>query len=333
MIAGRDMRTTLMPLLLLVTLVVVPSSTQAAPAVPTGAATAAAGDVHLTFHGRRGVRHHTIRFANGSWQPAGSLSAGNLSELTSTMVGGELHEFYIGLPHISPYYDVKHIVRYTDGTWNFDANSPDEVFAEPGFLGATTVNGLPHVVRLEGNRLWHSHQLADGTWPIVQGGPTVGDHPRDLAVTSVGSDVRVVVLAEDGRTVMRTDRHADGTWSPPHFTQFGGTATKLSAAQVGDDLHVVLLDDQFNVYHTIMREDLTWDPFRDVDGAAGDSGMVNSVGVTASVGTLHLVVGSDSTQILHSIRYPDRSWQPFGNVKNETGGPIQSGHPQSIAGQ
>lgn len=61
--------------------------------------------------------------------------------------------------------------------------------------------------------------------------------------------------------------------------------------------------------------------------------MVNSVGVTASVGTLHLVVGSDSTRILHSIRYPDRSWQRFGNVKNETGGPIQSGPPMSIAGQ
>lgn len=118
--------------------------------------------------------------------------------------------------------------------------------------------------------LFDSHQL-DGTWPIVQGGPTISDYSRDLAVTSVGSDVRVVAPAEDGRTVMQTNRYADGTWSPPRFTEFGGTANKLSAVQVGSDLHVVLLDDQFNVYHTIMREDLTWDPFRDVDGAAGDS--------------------------------------------------------------
>jgi hypothetical protein len=301
-------------------------------------APSAVGDVHMLFYGYKGFWYdHTVRHADGSWQQAASAPAGGVG-MQSTMVGPEFHVF-------TWFYDGwRHSVRYFDGTWNSRASVPvgGGAMAPPFRIGVAHVGGVFHLLRLVDGRVEHASQHPDGTWSVFANPPMPGLY-ADIAASVVGTDLRVVGISADGTTVTRTDRHSDGTWSPAVGTGFGtdsppSRALEVEAAQVGDDLHVVVLDDQGDVYHSIMHENLAWDLFRDIDPAAGDSGEVYSIGATASQGTLHVAVGNHAVdpgrddRVLHTIRYPDRSWQRYGDVKDQMEGMHHTSASLTIAG-
>lgn len=331
----------LVPLMLIAGLAMGIQPAQAAPAAPK-----AVGDVQLVTLDDSGISH-TIRYADGSWQGFGHLTGNRgyaYSGLTSAIVNGEEHVFYHYLCCGQPYQTgITHLIRHFDGTWNLAGAVPSDPSGsfEGRQMAVANVNGVLHLVDLQrGGAVRHSSQNADGTWSAWDTVPITGTSLTSfgsLSVTGNGSDLRLVLSTTDGTALVETDRHADGTWSTARQTGFGndaGTskARNLSVAQVGDDLEVVALDDNYGVYHSIMHANGSWDPFRDVSGAAGYPGQAISIAAAASRGALQLVVGTSTGGLMHTIRFADGSWQRYGDVEQAAGRPA-SVYQISLAGQ
>lgn len=321
----------LVPVLLAVGLAV-PQAAQADPIAPS-----AVGDVQLVISGQGNTTlDHAIRHEDGRWDRYGVLPVGfDSTQLASVIVNGEEHLFFQETHNQGSLYVN---IRHFDGTWDLAASAPDGFTTVNGQdpLAVAYVNGALHVVRVHDNQVQHSMRNVDGTWSAFATVPMSGAF-INVAVTSVGVDLRIVAINADGSALAQTDRHADGFWSPARRTAFvtdagaGGTNT-VGVAQIGDDLHVVAVDFHGSVFHSVMHANLSWDLFRNIGIPAGEPGYVATVGVTASHGVLHVAVGTVNDSILHTIRFADGSWQRFGNVKAAIGNP-GGGIGLTIAGQ
>jgi hypothetical protein len=185
-------------------------------------------------------------------------------------------------------------------------------------------------------QLWHTIRHGEGFWQSsfdlveseVQGGP--GGFV-DAGCAGTGAAVHLIGVGFDNQ-LWHTIRYEDGSWQPSFgliegVVQGGpsGGFMRVSCGGTGDDLQVVGLGVDNQLYHTIRRRQGSWQsPFLPVNSAVqGGPGGFTEVSCAGTGAAVQLAgVGSDN-QLWHTIRYEDGSWQgSFGLVEGVVqGGP------------
>jgi hypothetical protein len=174
---------------------------------------------------------HTIRHADGSWQPffgdvkgVESNDPGHFSAVSCAAVGGftsggsELH-----IVALTDDGRMWHTIRRADGSWQpFFGDVKDVESNDPGYfsaVGCAGVGGQLHVVGLtDDGRMWHTIRLNDSSWQPFFGdvkGVESNDpgHFSAVSCAAVGGQLHVVGLTDVGG-MWHTIRHADGSWQP-----------------------------------------------------------------------------------------------------------------------
>jgi hypothetical protein len=183
------------------------------------------GELHVVGLTEDGGMWHTIRHANGSWQPFfGDVKAqesndpGEFKAAGTAGVSGELH--VVGVTDDGGMW---HTIRHVDGSWQpsfgdvkaQESNDPGEFDA----VACASVNGELHVVGLtEEGGMWHTIRHVDGSWQ-----PSFGDvkaqesnDPGEfqaVGCASVDGELQLVGVTEDGG-LWHTIRHPNGSWQP-----------------------------------------------------------------------------------------------------------------------
>jgi hypothetical protein len=290
---------------------------------PVQAAPQAVGDVQLLTATQYGLYlNHTIRYANGTWQPWGQLQNYEYGgQLASVMVNGVEHVFTgIVYQNMPPAYTYDHLVRDASGNWNHATLPPGDGWVDDA-QAVANLNGHIALVRKLHDVLSLSIQQDDTSWSAWE---TLSTGPiSSFSVTANGGVLRVIVSSADGTQIGDYERAADGTWSQPTWVPFnGGTATQVAVAQVGTDLQVAAVahnGDRYEVWHSIRHANGNWDQFGYVEGVAGDIPAVHQIAVTNSRGTLQLVASTVDGDLFHTIRFANGTWQRFGNVAGAAG--------------
>jgi hypothetical protein len=290
---------------------------------PAQAAPQAVGEVQLVSANYLDTSH-TVRHADGTWQPWGTMSELHYQyadQLASVMVNGVEHVFVNSeYAHMPPAFSYSHLIRDAGGNWTW-GNVPDSGAIGDG-QAVANLNGHIALVRRTGDVLKLSVQQDDNSWSAWETVPTSGAF-GSFSVTANADVLRVVVSTTDGTKIGDYDRAANGTWSQPNWVPFnGGIATQVAVAQVGADLQVAAVahnGDRSEVWHSVRHANGGWDQFGYVEGAAGDIPAVEQIAVTASHGTLQLVAATTDGGLYHTIRFANRTWQGFGDVKSAAG--------------
>lgn len=118
-------------------------------------------------------------------------------------------------------------------------------------------------------------------------------------------------------------RRADGTWSslgPIHFQPPSGTVVRnVQIAQVGTQLHVVLLTSGGLLFHETREPDNIGSGFRNVYEQVGHPGDVAKFSITASGTKLHIALVTTTSELFHTIRHESGAWQRLGHLGKAPG--------------
>jgi hypothetical protein len=203
---------------------------------------------------------HTIRHADGTWQPSFGLIEDNESNdpgqfgvVSCAGVGGDLHVVGIAGGQMSQMW---HTIRYSasgDSPAYWQAAFDPVVWPpEAGPFAAVScaaVGGQLHLVGLDGRgQLWHNVSVpgADPPWaPDTEPIETqIQSNPGPFyAVGCGGANGELHVVGVTGQ-LWHTIRHADGTWQPffglieDNESNDPGAFAAVGCAGVGDNLHV-----------------------------------------------------------------------------------------------
>jgi len=275
---------------------------------------------------------HTIRNADGSWQPSYGLVEGQEENnpgpfLTAACaaVGDSLH--VVGLT--TPAEQMWHTIRNPDGTWQpsyglvegQEQNDPGGFIAVAcaGYGGDLYVIGLTALAR----QLWYTVRNADGTWqpnylPLTNDGPF-----WSVGCAFIGSQLHVVALTETTGQMWYTNYDiGTGVLSPWEILENGSLNnpapffTVGCTAIFGDSLLVVAnCADSSGVWRTTRYNDQTWQPCYIQVEEGQSAGTFNSVSCAATSDTTHVLgvngVDSGGSQ-WYAARHPDGSiWQPY----------------------
>ncbi|MFJ6676123.1 hypothetical protein ACIQMJ_33910 [Actinosynnema sp. NPDC091369] len=320
---------------------VVASLSATAPAQAEPATTHVPGDVHLVTTLTGGEVAHTIRRGDGSWYPFGTIPdaprAHYSNNLVSAIVGDEehvMHNWYYG---VGPYYQAyRYVIRHADGSWTEQTPVADGPTSD---VDLAAVAGELHRVQRGGDTgtaLTHRVRHADGTWTPWTAIPAQVDHDSDFAIAGVGTDLRLLTLNPPVNGVLSSFvRQSDGTWAQgadvPFAPSSGATATAVDIAQVGAELHAVVVGSDGGLYHAALRS-TGWTTFHEVASQTGaPGGTVDELSITASGGALHVAIITSEYRLLHTIRLSDGRWLPFGDVHEVTALEARQSH-LSIAG-
>jgi hypothetical protein len=204
-----------------------------------------------------------------------------------------------------------------------------------GYVAAATNPAKDlHVVVLDRqDGLWHTIRNADGTWPYQWGNvlQTTGAPFRSVQLvataTFANADLNVLAIDEAGAP-WHVLRNPNGSWTAWIDVQkaigeaghpsIGPVSYVATIADLASNLHVLVLDAQRTLWHTIRKADGSW-PYAwgNVQAAMGVNGSA-SIGPPARVagaidpnGDLQIAVLDETGQLRHTIRRNDGSW-PFG---------------------
>ena len=301
------------------------------------AAPQAVGDVQLaSIDAAHNSIDHTIRYANGHWQPFGQLTGEpGIDHLTSVIVNGQENLFFRSVTSTTPTSASLHrLVRFPDGHWENSDSVPGSIspYVVNG-LAATELNGSIAIVANQGGFLSLTTLESDGlTWSQSETVPTSGNPLTGYAVSSHGGVLRVVEATDNGTRIGVYDRTADGRWSAGTWTDTAVTpqdpAGKVVAAQVGDTLQIVTsigFSTGYELYYSALHADGTWEKFQNIDTAATTQGCgsVINMAATASGNTMQLAVTSQGF-LCHTIHFTNGTWQRFGDVRSQAG-PMANG--------
>jgi hypothetical protein len=188
--------------------------------------------------------------------------------------------------------------------------------------------------------LYHTIRFPNSWQPWGDVGAIVTNDPGNLgygtACASIGNDLHVVGIHSSG-DLYHTIRFPN-SWQPWGNVSAAvqnnprGQFGDVSCASIGDNLHVVALHNNGDLYHTI-RFPNSWQPWGNVSAAVQNNPGKFSNVACASIGNdLHVVgVQYPSGDLYHTIRFPN-SWQPWGNVSAAVqNNPIQPGYGFSSA--
>lgn len=238
---------------------------------------------------------HTIRYYNGSWQPAFGLVEGETAGGPSGFIG-------VGCAGIGSALEVVGVGNDNKLWWTF--RNPDGT--------------------------WQSTFLAVPS----SGGPSGGFTAVGCAAVGGpfgGSLLAVVGLGTDGQLWLTTCDVVDADWASSYLSvasvSSGGPSayTSVCCGGVDSTLEIVGVGNDNNLWHTLRDGSGNWQSrFWTIESeSAGGPAGFSAVGCAGVAGVLDVVgVGTDD-QLWHTIRNSDGSWQPnFGLVEGVSqGGP------------
>jgi hypothetical protein len=238
-------------------------------------------DLHIIGLGSDGHMYHTIRNSVGLWQsPFGAVESQSTVErnppdwTTATCAGlnGELH--VIGL--INNVVDALYTIRNGVGIWQ-------AAFGQLGWQGenvgcAGLPSGLHVLYQVASTEMAYDLRAADGSWQGQAWGIPNPENSTlsDFGCASAFGQFHVVALSYTGQ-MYHLFRNEDGTgqdsWGLVESEVAGGPASFMTnqngvvdCAGVGDQLHVVVLGNDGQAYHTIRNADGSWQPsFEKID--------------------------------------------------------------------
>lgn len=196
-------------------------------------------------------------------------------------------------------------------------------------VAAAEVGGNIHYLVATNLGLFHTIRFAAQSWQPWGNVMSVLGDPGDVhhvAAANVGGDLHVVVELYNGgllHTIRFTGSLTWQAWGDIKTTAGApGNVVNIAAAGIGSELHVVAVRHTFpdtDVLHTI-RFPTSWQPWGNVEAAAGPlPGFLLDISAAAVGGDLH-VVTTDGASIFHTIRFTSGpSWQPWGNIENAVG--------------
>ena len=283
------------------------------------------GDVHLTATAGGGDVAHTIRRGDGTWYPFNLIPdpprALYTIHLVSVIVNNEEHVMYYGYYRAAPPNEtLRYVIRHADGSWTRTTPPPVAWISR---IDLAAVAGRLHYVVHSENALEHRVRQVDGTWSAPSTVPATIDSAGVFAIAGAGDMLRLVTRSPSATSLSIYVRHADGRWGQgldvPFAPPSGATAGRVDIAQVGTELHVVVIGQDGGLYHAVLRSDGSWTTFHDVASQAGPvGGTVDQVSITAARGALHVVIGTSAGRLLHTVRSGDGRWLPFGDVYDAT---------------
>jgi phosphatidylserine/phosphatidylglycerophosphate/cardiolipin synthase-like enzyme len=189
-----------------------------------------------------------------------------------------------------------------------------------------------------GGGVWQTIRDPDGSWQPrfvevasqSQNGPSAGFSA--IACAEVGEDVHAVCLAKDA-SLWHTIRHANGSWqlkfvAVQSAVQGGppGGFVAVACAGVADELQLVGVGADGNLWHTIRDAGGNWNPnfgLVESESKGGPPGGFLAATCAGVAGELQLVgVGNDGA-LWHTIRHDNGGWEAnFGLVESQSqGGP------------
>jgi hypothetical protein len=212
-----------------------------------------------------------------------------------------------------PWGDVKAVAGPLTGSINDVAAA--EIGSDVHYVVSTSA-GLFHTIR-------HQNGSWQGWGDIFAVLGDAGD-VHHVAAANAGGDLHVVVELYDGgfyHTIRFTQN--------PRWQQWGdikaavgapGNVVNVAAAGIGADLHLVAVRHTFpdtDILHTI-RFANSWQPWGNVEAAAGPiAGFIWDISAASVGGDLHVVTANEDS-LFHTIRFPTQ-WQPWGNVEGVAG--------------
>ncbi len=286
---------------------------------------------------------HTIRNANGTWQPQFGLIEGQSAGGPSSFVGiaaGSADRQSLQVVGLGTDNRLWHTIRFPNGSWvpNFGLVESQSSGGPSSFAAASCAGaGLTlHVVGLGSDgQLWHTIRRADGSWEPQFGlieGQSSGGTPAYVAVACGSADgqaLQVVGVGTDDR-LWHTIRFPSGSWQPGFGLIEGQSSggppafVAVSCAGAGQSLHVVGLGNDGKLWHTIRNPNGTWQPqFGLIESqSAGGASDFAAVACGSADGQSLQVVGlGNDGKLWHTIRFPNGSWVPnFGLIESQSGG-------------
>ncbi|GCE06746.1 hypothetical protein [Dictyobacter aurantiacus] len=260
--------------------------------------------LHVTAVTRDGTIWHTIRLANGSWQPFfGNVnnqeSNGKMLRFSDVSCAGTTSS-KLHVAALTSMGTIWHTIRMANGSWqptfgnvnNQESNGRLLHFTD---VDCATVGENLHVCAINRNgTIWHTIRFANGSWQSSFGNVNNQEsNGRLLRFTSVGCaaiDRNLHVTATDEKGVLwHTIRFANGSWQSSfgnvNNQQSNGGSLRFSdvdCANVAGDLQVGAVGLNKALWHTIRFANGSW------QGATGNVNAQESNGGTlnfTSVGT------------------------------------------------
>jgi hypothetical protein len=278
---------------------------------------------------RVGQMWHTIRNADGTWQPSYGLvesqeqnDPGPFMDVGSAGVADALQ--LVGLSQTGQMW---HTIRNADGTWQSSYGLiEDQEQNDPGAFMAVSCAGVGdmlHVVGLsQSGQMWHTVRSADGTWTPFYG--LIEDQEQNdpgpfmaVGCAGVGDVLQVVGLSWSGQ-MWHTIRNADGTWQSSYGLIEGqeqndpGPFMAVNCAGAGAMLQVVGLSQNGQMWHTLRNANGTWSPLYGLveSQEQNDPGPFMAVSCADVANALQLVGLSQQGQMWHTIRNANGTWEP-----------------------
>lgn len=238
--------------------------------------------VHVVGLGTDQVLYHTIHFANGTWAPSYGI-------INAQERNGGLRFNDVACGGVS---DLQVVASDASG------------------------NGiLWHTIRSNLNGSWSggfgnvNAQMGNGSLQLTSPSCAVSDSGR----------LHLLALNRADNTLYHTIRETNGSWQG-FFGQVPGTLNfkKVGCAALGEDLHVVAIDNNGTLWHTIrFNSSFSWQSgFDNVSAQISNSAgfVATSVSCVFTGTTLNVATTNDSGFFTFTSRDSSGTWQPLAGV-------------------
>jgi hypothetical protein len=240
--------------------------------------------------------YHTIRLADGSWQPSGwqkvATPAGvffgdvGMAAVASGPGQWELHICAAGEvgPQGSQKRELYHGIRHIDGTWSsfnlFNLFTSHDVRTTDCAAQGDSL----HVVAVDGGIISHTIRFGNGQWqqPAVRGNPESTGVVTSLAAANSAGNIHVLAV-QNGKLFHTIRWTSTGVWDPWNRVYNVSDVEKVAAGVVASDLHVAVATTGGSELHTIRFSGSgLWSALSSVEAQAGEVGRVYDVALTGA---------------------------------------------------
>lgn len=307
-------------------------------------------DLHIVAVNGEGTLWHTIRFADGTWQPAfGNVQSqnqgqGQFSDAACATDGANL----LHVVGVNANGHLLYTYHNSDGTWqgsfsDISSQESNDSTVNPFHqISCSAVAGVElHMVGVTSNALWgpwHTIRFENGSLQSAFGYAAGTSNPifnpfLVSCATDGNQNLHVVGASQNANSsVSHTTRYPNGSWQPVADSIPTPNSGKLVPESVSctvdgqNTLYVLLRDSGSGLYLTTRTSSGGWSRWEHIQDhvSGGPTGFSASSCAIANNGDLHIIgVGplawSPTSYLYHTVRPANApsNWQAtWGNVNN-----------------